>query len=154
MIYNCCNVASLAISSFLNGFWMSVGGYLWVAISPFSCSPLTCVHSIKSRSLPRFWYYSFHYMDYQRYAFELLANVSPANNSSAERIADTSSCQSDLRGLDFECTESCTCAYPSSNASSCTVSGEDVLRYLDIYDISYGSWVGILISIITIYRLG
>lgn len=31
--------------------------------------------SIKARSLPRFWYYSFHYMDYQRYAFELLSNV-------------------------------------------------------------------------------
>ncbi|KAG6826280.1 hypothetical protein H0H92_000461 [Tricholoma furcatifolium] len=51
-------VAALAISAFLNGFWMSVGGYF-----------------IKARSLPRFWYYSFHYMDYQKYAFELLTNV-------------------------------------------------------------------------------
>ena len=31
--------------------------------------------SIKARSLPRFWFYSFHYMDYQKYAFELLSNV-------------------------------------------------------------------------------
>lgn len=31
--------------------------------------------SIKARSLPRFWFFSFHYMDYQKYAFELLSNV-------------------------------------------------------------------------------
>ncbi|KAJ2924403.1 hypothetical protein H1R20_g12699, partial [Candolleomyces eurysporus] len=52
-------VAALAICAFLNGFWMSVGGYF-----------------IKARSLPRFWYYSFHFMDFQKYAFELLTNVS------------------------------------------------------------------------------
>ncbi|KAF5309443.1 hypothetical protein D9619_012478 [Psilocybe cf. subviscida] len=50
-------VAALAIAAFLNGFWMSVGGYF-----------------IKARSLPRFWFFSFHYMDYQKYAFELLTN--------------------------------------------------------------------------------
>ncbi|KAG7449288.1 P-loop containing nucleoside triphosphate hydrolase protein [Guyanagaster necrorhizus] len=112
-------VAALAIGSFMNGFWMSVGGYF-----------------IKARSLPRFWYYSFHYMDYQRYAFELLTN-------------------SDLRGLTFQCERtsdgSCTCAYPST--SSCTVSGDDVLDYLDIRGISYASWVGIMVSIIVLYRI-
>lgn len=35
--------------------------------------------SIKARSLPRFWYYSFHFMDYQKYAFELLTNVRQTN---------------------------------------------------------------------------
>ncbi|SJL01923.1 related to ATP-binding cassette protein (ABC) transporter [Armillaria ostoyae] len=114
-------VAALAIGSFMNGFWMSVGGYF-----------------IKSRSLPRFWYYSFHYMDYQRYAFELITN-------------------SDLRGLTFQCEKtssgSCTCAYPSSTPDSCTVSGDDVLDYLDIRGISYASWVGIMVSIIVIYRI-
>ncbi|KAK0468291.1 P-loop containing nucleoside triphosphate hydrolase protein [Desarmillaria tabescens] len=121
-------VAALAIGSFLNGFWMSVGGYLQVLLNLI----------IKARSLPRFWYYSFHYMDYQRYAFELITN-------------------SDLRGLTFQCEKasdgSCSCAYPSSTPDSCTVSGDDVLEYLDIRGISYGSWVGIMVSIIVIYRI-
>ncbi|KAF5367203.1 hypothetical protein D9758_003922 [Tetrapyrgos nigripes] len=110
-------VAALAIGAFMNGFWMSVGGYF-----------------IKARSLPRFWYYSFHYMDYQRYAFELLTN-------------------SDLRGLTFQCINDCNCAYPSSTPDTCTVSGDDVLSYLDINSIEYGQWIGILISINIIYRL-
>ncbi|KAJ6542947.1 P-loop containing nucleoside triphosphate hydrolase protein [Mycena capillaripes] len=114
-------VAALAIGAFVNGFWMSVGGYF-----------------IKARSLPRFWFYSFHYMDYQRYAFELLTN-------------------SDFRGLTFKCVTlvngTCTCAYPSSTPETCTVSGADVLDYLDIGRISYGKWAAILIGITIIYRI-
>ncbi|KAJ7088263.1 P-loop containing nucleoside triphosphate hydrolase protein [Mycena epipterygia] len=110
-------VAALAIGSFVNGFWMSVGGYF-----------------IKARSLPRFWFFSFHYMDYQRYAFELLTN-------------------SDLRGLTFTCSDACVCAYPSSTPDTCTVSGDDVLRYLEIADISYAKWAAIVIGITIIYRI-
>ncbi|EAU87223.1 hypothetical protein CC1G_10502 [Coprinopsis cinerea okayama7 len=115
-------VAALAITAFLNGFWMSVGGYF-----------------IKARSLPRFWFYSFHYMDFQKYAFELLTN-------------------SDLRGLTFTCDTlvngTCACAYPTSAPpEACTVSGEDVLRYLEIGHISYSKWAGIIISIIAIFRI-
>ncbi|KAG6901786.1 hypothetical protein C0995_007889 [Termitomyces sp. Mi166 len=114
-------VAALAISAFINGFWMSVGGYF-----------------IKARSLPRFWYYSFHFMDYQKYAFELITN-------------------SDLRGLVFQCQTqsngSCICAYPSSTSASCTISGEDVLSYLEIGSISYGRWAVILVSIFLIFRI-
>ncbi|KAF7344889.1 ABC transporter domain-containing protein [Mycena venus] len=114
-------VAALATGAFVNGFWMSVGGYF-----------------IKARSLPRFWFYSFHYMDYQRYAFELLTN-------------------SDLRGLSFTCSTlingSCVCAYPSSTPETCTVSGSDILDYLDIGGISYGKWVAIIIGITIIYRI-
>ncbi|EEB93280.1 hypothetical protein MPER_08088, partial [Moniliophthora perniciosa FA553] len=107
-----------SISAFMNGFWMSVGGYF-----------------IKARSLPKFWFYSFHYMDYQRYAFELLSN-------------------SDLRGLIFRCTDACRCAYPSSlPADACAVSGDDVLRYLDIRDIGYGKWVAVILGINVIYRI-
>ncbi|KAJ7363100.1 hypothetical protein DFH08DRAFT_800079 [Mycena albidolilacea] len=68
--------------------------------------------SIKARSFPRFWFYSFHYMDYQRYAFKLLTN-------------------SDLRGL--------LQMLDAHQRVMCTVSGSDVLDYLDIGDISYGS---------------
>ncbi|GLB44858.1 putative ABC-2 type transporter [Lyophyllum shimeji] len=114
-------VAALAIAAFVNGFWMSVGGYF-----------------IKARSLPRFWYYSFHFMDYQKYAFELLTN-------------------SDLRGLTFQCERqpsgSCVCAYPSSKPETCTVSGEDVLSYLEIGSVSYGKWAAILVSIFIIFRI-
>lgn len=114
-------VAALAITAFLNGFWMSVGGYF-----------------IKARSLPRFWYYSFHFMDYQKYAFELLTN-------------------SDLRGVTFTCNTivngACACAYPSSTPSTCTVSGDDVLNYLDIDNISYGKWAAIVVCISIIYRI-
>ncbi|KAH9476836.1 ABC transporter G family member 11 [Psilocybe cubensis] len=114
-------VAALAISAFMNGFWMSVGGYF-----------------IKARSLPRFWFYSFHYMDYQKYAFELMTN-------------------SDLRGLSFTCDTiingTCACSYPSSTPDTCTVSGQDVLNYLDIGNIESKHWIGILISIVIIYRL-
>ncbi|KAJ9111238.1 hypothetical protein QFC22_006538 [Naganishia vaughanmartiniae] len=95
-------VAALAVSAFLNGFWMSVGGYF-----------------IRAVNLPRFWYYSFHWMDYQRYAFELLAN-------------------SDLRGLDFTCGAS-GCPFASSTGSG-MVSGYDVLHELDIDGINYGAW--------------
>ncbi|PPR01462.1 hypothetical protein CVT24_001866 [Panaeolus cyanescens] len=116
-------VAALAIAAFLNGFWMSVGGYF-----------------IKARSLPRFWYYTFHFMDFQKYAFELLVN-------------------SDFRGLKFTCEaqpsalNGCLCAYPSSTPEMCVVSGEDVLSYLDIESISYAKWSGILISIFVLYRI-
>uniref|UniRef100_A0A0W0F6N2 ABC transporter domain-containing protein n=1 Tax=Moniliophthora roreri TaxID=221103 RepID=A0A0W0F6N2_MONRR len=111
-------VAALAISAFMNGFWMSVGGYF-----------------IKARSLPKFWFYSFHYMDYQRYAFELLSN-------------------SDLRGLIFRCTDACQCAYPSSlPADACAVSGDDVLHYLDIRNVGYGKWVAVVLGINLIYRI-
>lgn len=109
-------VAALAVSAFLNGFWMSVGGYF-----------------IRAISLPRFWYYSFHWMDYQKYAFELLAN-------------------SDLRGLTFNCA-STGCPYPSSIGAG-MVSGQDVLDELRIGGIDYGAWAGILVGIVFIYRAG
>ncbi|KAG5634259.1 hypothetical protein DXG03_006042 [Asterophora parasitica] len=77
-------------------------------------------------------------MDYQKYAFELLAN-------------------SDLRGLTFRCetqsTGSCICAYPSSTPETCTVSGADVLAYLDIENISYGKWAAILVSVFILFRV-
>jgi len=114
-------IAALAICAFVNGFWMSVGGYF-----------------IRSRSLPHFWYYSFHFMDYQKYAFELL-------------------CNSDLRGLSFNCVTmvngTCACAYPSSIPDQCQVLGTDVLNYLDMNNVSYGTWCAIMISINVIYRI-
>ncbi|KAL7410066.1 P-loop containing nucleoside triphosphate hydrolase protein [Mrakia frigida] len=108
-------IAALAIAAFINGFWMSVGGYF-----------------LKARNLPRFWFYSFHWMNYQKYSFELLAN-------------------SDLDGLTFDCSDAA-CPYPSTLGGN-LLSGRDVLVYLEIADVSYANWIGILISIIVIYRI-
>ncbi|GHJ89438.1 hypothetical protein NliqN6_5840 [Naganishia liquefaciens] len=108
-------VAALAISAFLNGFWMSLSGFF-----------------LKAVNLPRFWYYSFHWMDYQTYAFELIAN-------------------SDLRGLMFRC-EASGCPYPSSIGPG-MVSGYDVLDDLGIGGINYGAWCGILVGILVLYRV-
>ena len=58
-------------------------------------------------------------MDYQKYAFELLAN-------------------SDLRALTFDCA-STGCPYPSSIGAG-MVSGQDVLDELRIGGINYGAW--------------
>jgi len=114
-------IAALAICAFVNGFWMSVGGYF-----------------IRSASLPRFWYYSFHFMDYQKYAFELLVS-------------------SDFRGLTFDCVNvvngTCECAYPSSIADQCKILGSDVINTLDMRNVSFGEWCAILISMNIIYRI-
>ncbi|KAF8495061.1 P-loop containing nucleoside triphosphate hydrolase protein [Gautieria morchelliformis] len=48
-------VASLALASFLNGFWMCVQGYF-----------------IRATALPRFWYFWAHWIDYQTFAFQIL----------------------------------------------------------------------------------
>jgi hypothetical protein len=58
-------------------------------------------------------------MDYQKYAFELLAN-------------------SDLRGLEFRC-DGTGCPYPSSVGPD-ELLGQDVLNALKIGDINYGAW--------------
>ena len=65
--------------------------------------------------------------------------------------------KSDFRGLKFTCAtqvdNTCVCAYPSSKPETCTVSGDDVLNYLDIGSISFGKWAAILVSISVIYRV-
>ena len=56
-----------------------VSGWVLVVICKSPLNSAVFDHSmslsIRARSLPRFWYYSFHFMDYQKYAFELLATV-------------------------------------------------------------------------------
>ncbi|KAL8278129.1 hypothetical protein RQP46_009453 [Phenoliferia psychrophenolica] len=103
-------VAALAIASFANGLWMVVQGYF-----------------IRATALPRFWYYTFHFIDFQTFAFELLT-------------------RNDLIGLTFDCPTIagvCSCPYPSS------LTPED-LGYAGVSD---GLYVGILLIIIVVYRL-
>ncbi|KAF8324153.1 P-loop containing nucleoside triphosphate hydrolase protein [Cantharellus anzutake] len=116
-------VAALAIASFMNGFWMCVQGYF-----------------IRAVSLPRFWYYWAHWIDYQTFAFNLLV-------------------RNDLTGLVFQCTRldngGCQCSYPSSLVASgqCALTGEDVLDNLGIGGFSIGLYAGIMILIAVIYRV-
>ncbi|KAJ3286822.1 hypothetical protein HK104_008864 [Borealophlyctis nickersoniae] len=114
-------IAALAIAAFANGFWMVVQGYFM-------------------RNLPKFWQYSFHYMDYQMYSFQLLMNE-------------------DLAGTKWTCGTNpagkCQCAYYSQlqEQGECAFMGDDVLESLNINNINYGHWVVILIAIIVIFRI-
>lgn len=121
-------IAALALSAFMNGFWMCVQGYF-----------------IRARSLPRFWYYSFHFMDYQTFAFEILA-------------------KNDFVGEVFNCDSAklpsgdCSCVFPASAETiaqygQCKVSGQDVIDYLEFGGISIGGYAGIIVSIIVLYRV-
>ncbi|GAA6009317.1 hypothetical protein JCM10207_004348 [Rhodosporidiobolus poonsookiae] len=112
-------VAALALACFANGLWM---GYF-----------------IRARSLPRFWYYSFHFMDFQKYAFELLVR----NDSDGK----TMPCPVDADG-------SCLCPIASSLVpAQCAISGRDVLKDLGIDGVHDGLWVALLFVIIIVFRL-
>lgn len=84
-------------------------------------------------------------MDYETFAFEAMA-------------------KNDLLGTVFKCNSgtlpdgSCACVFaPSAETiakyGECMVSGRDVLDYLRFGGLSTGAYVGILISIIVIYRV-
>lgn len=121
-------IAALALTAFMNGFWMCVQGYF-----------------IKARSLPRFWYYSFHFMDFQTFAFNILV-------------------KNDLVGEVFKCNSAtlpngdCSCVYPASAKTmelfgQCRVSGQDVVDYLEFGGIDVAGYAGILVAIIVLYRI-
>jgi len=114
-------VASLALASFLNGFWMCVQGYF-----------------IKATSLPRFWYYWAHWIDFQTFAFQLLV-------------------RNDVKGLVFQCPSangSCLCPFESSLIpSQCALAGDDIVKNLGYEGANDGLYVGILLIIIIFYRL-
>lgn len=121
-------IAALALTAFMNGFWMCVQGYF-----------------IRARSLPRFWYYTAHFMSYQTFSFEILA-------------------KNDFVGEVFNCDTamlpdgSCSCAYPPSAMTiatygQCKVSGQDVIDYLEFGGIPVGGYAGIIVGIIVLYRV-
>lgn len=115
-------VASLAIASFLNGFWMSVGGYF-----------------IRAVNLPRFWYYWAHFIDYQTYAFDLLVfNDFHGITLGCATLAD-GSCFCDYPSS-------------LVSAGECALAGDDVLQSLGIRGISFKLYLAILLLIALIYR--
>lgn len=114
-------VAALAIGAFANGLWMVVQGYF-----------------IQRQNLPPFWRYSFHYADFQKYAFEgLLKN---------EMLPNVFQCDQTPTG--------CFCLIPPANATACEFTGRDVLDFYGYTDIEDGKWVGILFAILAAFKLG
>ncbi|KAL5524718.1 hypothetical protein ACEPAF_9863 [Sanghuangporus sanghuang] len=116
-------VASLAIASFLNGFWMCVGGYF-----------------IRAVNLPRFWYYWAHWIDYQTYAFNLLVF------NDFHGIMLTCAEQND--GSCF-----CDYPSSLVAQGQCAIAGDDVLEALDIREISFDLYAAILLLIALTYRV-
>lgn len=97
---------------------------------------------IRTTSLPRFWYYVFHFIDYQ-------VKMTPLSH----RLMCTDHCQTyafealvknDLVGLAFNCVNylkdgSCNCAYPPSQTTldtlgQCKVTGQDVIDVSQFID--------------------
>jgi len=116
-------VAALAIASFLNGFWMCVGGYF-----------------IRAVNLPRFWYYWAHFIDFQTYAFDLLVYN--------DLKGLTFTCQTLADGSCF-----CDYPSSLIASGQCALAGEDVLKWLDISGISVSLYAFILFLIALIYRI-
>ncbi|ELR07707.1 hypothetical protein VC83_03755 [Pseudogymnoascus destructans] len=110
-------VVALALTAFVNGLWMCVGGFL-----------------IPTPLLNVFWKYLFHYIDYQAYVFQgLLVN----------EFADRT----------YNCDQDCHCMYTTELASQCMISGKGVLTTFGMHTGQTGTWVGILIGIVVVYRL-
>lgn len=111
-------VVALALTAFANGLWMSVGGFL-----------------VSAKVLNVFWYYTFYWVNYQRYVFQGMMFNEFANRT-------------------FECDSNCHCLYDSSLADQCKIEGKAILENL-----GYGSndrklWIGIMLVLIFVFRLG
>lgn len=110
-------VISLALTAFVNGLWMCVGGFL-----------------VSSNVLNVFWYYTFYWVNYQRYVFQGMM----FNEFTKDRI--------------FSCGKGCHCMYVSPLESRCEVQGTAVLTQLGYGKENKGLWAGVSIGIIFFFR--
>lgn len=109
-------VVALALTAFANGLWMAVGGFL-----------------VSANVLNKFWYYTFYWIDYQRYAFEgMMFNQ--------------------FKGSVFLCGKGCHCMYPSELESQCKIAGSAVLKAVGYGRRNDGLWVGIMIVLVFVLR--
>ena len=117
-------IAALTVGAFMNGLWMVVQGFF------------------KTRqNMIAFWRYSFHYIDFQKYAYEALVR---------NEFKDTFFyCTNTTSGS----TSSCFCSFPPSVPGACTFTGDDVISYYQYFDVSYQNWAIILGAIYIFYRL-
>ncbi|KAL9005253.1 MAG: hypothetical protein Q9188_001975 [Gyalolechia gomerana] len=98
---------------------------LWMSVGGFLVSP---------EILNVFWKYVFHYIDYQSYVFQGMMVNEFAHRS-------------------YSCGEGCQCMYQTDLASQCKIDGKGVLAEYGYATNKTGEWVGIMISIIVVYRL-
>jgi hypothetical protein len=109
-------VLALAIIAFANGLWMSVDGFM---VTPKILNP--------------FWYYVFHFIDYQAWVFQGMIV-----NEFGKRT--------------YTCGADCQCSYQTELADQCKIDGKGVLAVYGYSTGKTGEWVGILLSIVAGYR--
>ena len=110
-------VVALALTAFANGLWMSVNGFM---VNPKILNP--------------FWYYVFHFIDYQAYVFQgMVVN--------------------EFKDRTYTCGPDCQCAYKTALEDQCKIDGKGVIAVYGYATDKTGEWVGILLSIVTGYRL-
>lgn len=110
-------VIALALTAFANGLWMSVGGFL-----------------VPEKILNVFWYYTFYWIDYQRYVFQgMMFN----------QFEDTV----------YNCGDGCQCMYSSDLQDQCKIAGKAVLESVGYSKPDIGLWIGIIVVIIFVMRL-
>ncbi|KAJ6049236.1 uncharacterized protein N7446_007435 [Penicillium canescens] len=98
---------------------------LWMSVGGFLVTPTI---------LNPFWKYVFHYIDYQAYVFQGMMV-----NEFSERT--------------YSCGSQCQCMYTTDLADQCLIRGNAVLEQYGYATDRTVKWVGILIGIISVYRL-
>lgn len=117
-------IVALAVTAFANGLWMCTGGFL-----------------VPTQQLNPFWKYVFHYINYQAYVFE-----GTMINEFGNRQYDCGTVNS--------LTQQCNCQYQASVVDGrCLIDGTSVLDNYGYGKGDMGAKVGIMISIIVVYRL-
>ncbi|KAK9385170.1 P-loop containing nucleoside triphosphate hydrolase protein [Lipomyces mesembrius] len=117
-------VAALAITAFANGLWMAVGGFL-----------------VQPNVLNKFWYYTFYWIDYQRYVFEgMIFNEMELRSYSCPWTS-----QGGCSG----------CMYAATEVENgvCKISGKTVLEARGYGRNWTGLWAGLVIAIAIAMRL-
>lgn len=110
-------VIALALTAFANGLWMSVGGFL-----------------VPQKVLNVFWYYTFYWIDYQRYVFQgMMFNQ--------------------FENTVYDCDANCHCMYASELQDQCKIQGKAVLEAVGYSHSDIGLWIGIILVIIFVMRL-
>ncbi|KAK9321779.1 P-loop containing nucleoside triphosphate hydrolase protein [Lipomyces orientalis] len=111
-------VAALAITAFSNGLWMAVGGFL-----------------VQPNVLNKFWYYTFYWINYQRYVFDgMIFNEVEERSFSCAWSSDTG-----CSGCMYAATE--------VQAGVCEISGKTTLDARGYGGNYTGLWVGLVIAI-------
>ncbi|KAK9311080.1 P-loop containing nucleoside triphosphate hydrolase protein [Lipomyces starkeyi] len=117
-------VGALAITAFSNGLWMAVSGYL-----------------VQPNILNKFWYYTFYWINYQRYVFDgMIFNEIEPRSYSCPWTANSGCSQ-------------CMLAATEVSSGVCEISGATVLDSRGYGSNQTGLWVGLVLAIAVCMRL-